>query len=84
MVAQLREHPKLSRNFSLHVAPNDGKRDQISVLLLSRSRFDHASATSLIPAFYALLAGLGSDVPVQPHPPPTRPHTGFGTLEVWY
>jgi len=66
MVAQLREHPKLSRNFSLHVAPNDGKRDQISVLLLSRSRFDHASATSLNPAFDALLAGLGGDVPVAP------------------
>ncbi|EOD05431.1 hypothetical protein EMIHUDRAFT_461998 [Emiliania huxleyi CCMP1516] len=64
MVAQLREHPKLSRNFSLHVAPNDGKRDQISVLLLSRSRFDPASATSLNPAFDALLAGLGGDVPV--------------------
>jgi len=66
MVAQLREHPKLSRNFSLHVAPNDGKRDQISVLLLSRSRFDPASATSLSPAFDALLAGLGGDVPVAP------------------
>mmetsp|Transcript_40458 Transcript_40458/g.131401 ORF Transcript_40458/g.131401 Transcript_40458/m.131401 type:complete len:560 (-) Transcript_40458:194-1873(-) len=66
MVAQLREHPKLSRNFSLHVAPNDGKRDQISVLLLSRSRFDPASATSLNPAFDALLAGLGGDVPVAP------------------
>ena len=66
MVSRLKTSPPLSQIYDIFVAPNDGKRDQISVMLLSKVRFDTGTAIDHTAAFDKLLATSGEDVPVSP------------------
>jgi hypothetical protein len=66
MVGSLRSHPFFEREYSIFVAPNDGKRDQISLALLSKKRFDPNSVKPLTASFDELLVQAGGKVPVAP------------------
>mmetsp|Transcript_57611 Transcript_57611/g.89680 ORF Transcript_57611/g.89680 Transcript_57611/m.89680 type:complete len:595 (+) Transcript_57611:88-1872(+) len=63
--ASLKQSP-LASKFTVHVAPGDGKRDQLSVMLLSKQRFLEATVKEHTKEVEAILSGSGTDVPVAP------------------
>ena len=64
LVGALRASPPLSRAFDVFVAPNDGKRDQNSAVMLRKERFETSSAVDHTAAFSALLASATDRAPV--------------------